>query len=149
MASFRSKYDASLLVLTFGISLVFLRWVVTDWRDRESTWSNALLTVLALLLMVTLIWTLAVMRYDLTATTLEIRSGPLLWRIPIASIRLVEPSRELGSAPAWSMDRLRVIATGRTVLISPRDKAGFIDALSARDAGLLRDGERLVRSAGA
>jgi hypothetical protein len=145
--SFRSKYDAWLVALVLGAVPVLWSATLTAWHDPEPAWRPVVSGVLALLATVTLLWTLIVMRYDVTGATLEIRSGPLRWSIPIASIRSVEPSREAWSSPAWSLDRLRVTATDRTMLISPRDKAGFIGALAARDAGLQRDGERLVRSA--
>jgi Bacterial PH domain len=94
-----------------------------------------------------MVWTLFGVRYIVPDAQLDIRSGPLLWSVPLASIRSVEPTRDATSSPAWSLDRLRVTATERTVLISPHDKAGLLDALQARDPGLRRDGERLVRMA--
>jgi membrane protein YdbS with pleckstrin-like domain len=97
MASFRSKHDPGLVALSFGVLVVL--WGVA-WDGAEARWSSILMTALAVLATVTVLWTLRVMRYDVTATTLEVRSGPLLWKIQIASVGSVEPAREMGTAPA-------------------------------------------------
>ena len=65
---------------------------------------------------------------------LLIRSGPMRWRIPVQDIRRIEASRSWLSSPALSLDRLRIHhcrATGRMrqVLVSPRDRQGFVQAL--------------------
>jgi len=42
--------------------------------------------------------------YEITTTTLEIRSGILLhYKIPLSSIKLVVPTRSPLSSPAWSL----------------------------------------------
>ena len=143
MASFKSKYDAWLVALVGAFIAMMVSLTPDAWR--EGRWVTVLLLGVGLLLMV---WTLFGVRYVVRETKLDIRSGPLLWSVPLASIRSVEPTRDATSSPAWSLDRLRVTATERTVLISPLDKAGLLDALQARDPGLRRDGERLVRIAG-
>lgn len=65
------------------------------------------------------------------------RCGPFRTRIALDQVRSVKPSRSLASAPALSLDRL-AIAYGRfgTVLISPRNKAGFIAALRQQAPGV-------------
>ncbi len=82
---------------------------------------------------------------------LLVRCGRLLrYRIPLADIREVRPSAELGSSPAsWSYDRLKVVyrsgSIHRSLLISPRDRDGFLDELARRANHLERDGDSLVR----
>lgn len=79
--------------------------------------------------------------HDLTLLVLEVRSGALYRKqIPLSAIQTVRPTRNPLSAPAWSLDRLRVsyeMDGGEGfVLISPKDKIGFVRELAARDAGL-------------
>jgi membrane protein YdbS with pleckstrin-like domain len=142
MASFKTKYDAWLMALAAGYVALMGFCLFGAWRDGR--WVTGLLIVVGLVVMV---WTLLGVRYVVSETKLDIRSGPLRWCVPLTSIHSVEPTRDPTSGPAWSLDRLRVTATERSILISPRDKAGLLDALQARDPGLRRDGERLVRSA--
>ncbi len=67
--------------------------------------------------------------------------------IPLAEISEVRPTSNPLSAPALSLDRLRV-QFGRglvgAVFISPVDRDHFLDEL-AQKAGLKREGARLVR----
>ena len=58
---------------------------------------------------------------------LEIRCGILEhFEIDINSIEWVKPSRDLGNAPALSLDRLQLKHRGGSVLVSPRNKARFL-----------------------
>jgi hypothetical protein len=75
-----------------------------------------------------LLWT----EYELTSSTLRIRCGFFRTSVPLAAIEKVQPSRSALSAPALSLDRLDVQYRGGRVLISPRDRAGFIAALRQR-----------------
>ena len=52
------------------------------------------------------------------------------WKIPVADIVGVTPSRNPLSSPALSMDRLNISYGKRKfILVSPEDKAGFIRAV--------------------
>ncbi len=69
--------------------------------------------------------------------------------IPLDAIQQVFPHRTLGSAPTWSLDRIRVDyrKNGRAkfVHISPTDKLKFMQDLAEHTENLqLRDG-RVVR----
>jgi Bacterial PH domain len=83
---------------------------------------------------------------------LFVRCGRRLrYSIPLAEIREVRPSAELGSSPAsWSYDRLKVVyrtgSINRSLLISPRDRGGFLDELARRAKHLERDGDSLVNN---
>ena len=83
---------------------------------------------------------------------LLIRCGRLVrYRIPLAEISEVRPSFELLSSPAsCSYDRIKVVYPSRSgvyrsLLISPRDRDGFLDELARRTNHLVRDGDSLVR----
>lgn len=86
-------------------------------------------------------------RYGLDDAQLVVRFGLCRQRVPLAGITEVRPTSTPLSAPALSLDRLR-IRFGRSalqsVVISPADIDRFLDDL-ARTAGLARQGDRLVR----
>jgi len=89
------------------------------------------------------------LNYEIAGGELSARSGVLRWRVPLASIQEVAPSRNPASAPTWSLDRLRIdYLTGgaeRTLYVSPEDKAAFMRDLADAAPGLEWRGERLVR----
>jgi hypothetical protein len=81
------------------------------------------------------LWVLTTTSYTLTAEHLLVRCGPLRKQLPISDIMEVTPTSNPLSAPALSLDRLR-IATARhgAVMISPADRSGFIADLEAKRA---------------
>ena len=79
------------------------------------------------------IWILRSTSYTLTQTELIVRSGPLRRRLAIADIVAITPTTNPLSAPALSLDRLRIDArSGRTIMISPANRAAFLADLQAR-----------------
>jgi hypothetical protein len=87
--------------------------------------------------------------YEITGGELIARSGVMRWRVPLASVTEVAPSRNPESAPTWSLDRLRVEyvkgGSERTLYVSPGDKAAFMRDLADAAPGLEMRGDRLVR----
>ena len=90
--------------------------------------------------------------YKITSSHLIVRSGVLRTEIPLSSIEEVRSTRNPLSAPAWSLDRLRIdyrkAGWASFMLISPEDKARFMRDLAGSVAGLEVRGERVVRRAG-
>jgi hypothetical protein len=87
------------------------------------------------------------MRYGLDDSHLVVRFGICRQRIPLADISAVHPTHNPLSAPALSLDRLRVqYGPGlfKAVMISPADRNLFLDEL-AQKAGLRREEDRLFR----
>jgi len=75
-------------------------------------------------------WFLIDTNYTVANDTLVIKSGPRIWVVPISSISSVVETRDSRSSPALSLDRLRIrYDGGKIVLISPRDKQGFLQAI--------------------
>ena len=69
----------------------------------------------------------------LTEHDLLVRSGPFRWRVPLGQIHSVTPTRNPLSSPALSLDRLRIeYGDGKWILISPRERERFLEALEAR-----------------
>lgn len=72
--------------------------------------------------------------YLLETDHLLIRAGFARWRIPYARISAIAPSRSLWAGPALSLRRVKIDYGRRFVLVSPRDREGFMAALRARIA---------------
>ncbi|OTA41386.1 MAG: hypothetical protein A6D92_07215 [Symbiobacterium thermophilum] len=80
-----------------------------------------------------LIWIWFGTGYAVTENELVIRSAFLTWRIPLAAIRRVRPTRSPLTSPALSMDRLEVRTNkGSAPLISPRNRSEFLALLRER-----------------
>ena len=89
------------------------------------------------------------LNYEITSGELVARSGLMRWRVPLASIQEVSPSRNPASSPAWSLDRLHVEyvkdGSARALYVSPEDKAAFLSDLAGATPGLELRGDRAVR----
>lgn len=91
-----------------------------------------------------IVWTTYGTAYTVTATEIRVRSGPFRWRVPLATITSIAPTKNPLSSPAISLDRLRVAYGGRVIMLSPADKRGFLAAIGARCPSLTFAGDRLV-----
>ena len=77
------------------------------------------------------LWLVYSTHYEISESQLIIRSGPFEWVVDRDSIQSIEPSRSVLSSPALSLDRLEIrYASGKTILVSPEDKAGFLREFS-------------------
>ncbi|HZS75810.1 MAG TPA: PH domain-containing protein [Ktedonobacteraceae bacterium] len=89
------------------------------------------------------------MYYEITPTTLLVRSGVFRMKVPLNSIQEVFPERYARSAPAWSLDRLRINYRNRWgttwVHISPKDKGKFMQDLADHVEGLQVTDGRVIR----
>jgi hypothetical protein len=141
------RWLAALLVGVAGVQLVAAAVVVVkshaagDPPLQESLATAAILVACATL-MGLMLWGCYRTRYEITATDLVVWFGPFRSGIPLQAIREVFPTRNPLSAPAPSLDRLRINDTTRRgwtwfALVSPRDKAAFVRDL-ARAAPQLR-----------
>jgi uncharacterized membrane protein YdbT with pleckstrin-like domain len=81
-------------------------------------------------------WLIAAMslpcRYTLSDSGLRIECGILKEEVPYNRIRGAELSRSLLSAPALSVQRVRVLLDSGSRLISPKDREQFIQDLRSR-----------------
>lgn len=129
-ARFRSRIDAWFIAILAGSAVLVVYAVTLAWRTGELPLAPAFAVVL--LSGALPAWIVLTTRYDLADDWLLVRSGPFRWRIPIADITAVTPTRSPLSSPALSLDRLRIeYGAGRAVMISPADKDGFLRALEA------------------
>lgn len=76
--------------------------------------------------------------YTISGSTLKVRSGIIInIVIDIATITKIEPTGSILSSPALSFDRLEVFYNKYdSVIISPKDKAGFITKLKEINPGI-------------
>jgi hypothetical protein len=86
--------------------------------------------------------------YTLEPGRLRARCGPFTSTVPLASVGSVVSTRNPLSGPALSLDRLAIRgADGRTLLlVSPRDRAGFLRELVRLEPAMRRRADGLVRN---
>lgn len=108
-------------------------WVVMPGSALAVMLSGAWFVVPVMLLSAAFVlWIWAKTGYTITETDLLVQSGPFRWRIPLATIRSVRPTRNPLSSPALSMDRLEVRYQKGMVLISPEEQERFLEELRRR-----------------
>lgn len=83
--------------------------------------------------------------YRITNKQVSIHSGPFHWTVDTGDITEVFPTDNPLSAPACSLDRLRIVSSRRSIMVSPLEKEEFLKTLAAIDDGLVFDGERIKR----
>ena len=77
------------------------------------------------------LWLLLATTYEIDDETLRVRSGPFRWLIPLDEIERVEETRSALSAPALSLDRIRIVyGSGKSIMVSPQNKEDFITVIS-------------------
>lgn len=130
---FESKRDLWLVLLLRGMPIVVLLIVGDAWYLSHHDLRGPIIGAFILLL-AEIFFFEAVLRstyYVVDGPTLIIRSSGITWRVPIAEIRSITPTRSALSSPALSLDRLRIEYGGRRILVSPEDRHKFIEALRA------------------
>lgn len=127
---FQSKVDrwlAAVLILGMLMMLAALILMTTQVMRGPTLVAAIIVVILGIVLIA---WVGLRTYYEVDRTTLTVVSGPMRWRIPLCEITAVEETRSLLSAPAMSLDRLRIrYGDNRTIVVSPRAKAKFITSL--------------------
>jgi membrane protein YdbS with pleckstrin-like domain len=146
MERFPSKRDAWLtgvMLAALGVSLISL--IATLLAPRtDSSFGWVLAIWLSAALFVAWLWTTT--DYTLGSGELLVRSGPFRWRVPLAEIQEIEPTRNPLSSPALSLDRLEIVyGKSRRLLISPREKDRFLRAVVEQAPQLELQGDRVRR----
>ena len=134
---------AAILLVAYGFNLLMI--LILRTVSPATLAGPASVTVV----LVFILCLIVPMYYEITATSLVVRSGLLRRAIPLTSIEQVFPTRNPINAPALSLDRLQIdyVADGvqRFILISPRDRIEFLYELARRETGLEIQGDRLSR----
>ena len=145
---YRSKKDWWLVGLVWGavIALLLAGLYNVLGGDARLGWELVRAGVVAA---AAVVFTTYPLDYEIVSGELVARSGFMRWRVPLDSIQEVSPSRSALSAPAWSLDRLRVEYTKggavRALHVSPEDKRAFMRDLADAAPGLELRGDRVVR----
>jgi hypothetical protein len=149
--TYNSKKDWWLFGLVWGLTLGLLAvGLVTALAPFDNPALGWELVRSGAGMVLVLLLTTYPLNYEITQTELVARSGFMRWRVPLANIQEVSQSRSAASAPAWSLDRLRVEylkgGRSRALLVSPSDKRAFMRDLTDAAPGLELRGERIVRN---
>jgi hypothetical protein len=145
---YRSKKDWWLVLLVW--SAILLPFALGVYHllntNKEAGWY---LLFVGVVTGAVVLWLTYPLNYEITASTLIVRSGFMQKEILLASIEEVCPTKNPLSAPAWSLDRLYVSyrdgALKSMALISPENKGAFMRELTERAVGLEVQGECVVR----
>lgn len=125
---FRSKVDAILVVpLAVGLGLPLL--LITMGLAEGRPLLGAVIPLVVIVAVIPLNW----ISYELTNEQIVVRQGWLRWRMPLQRIRALKATRAIWSSPALSLDRIEIRTDrGLWLMVSPADKAGFIQAVRAK-----------------
>ena len=127
---FVSKRDAWLVAVLWSASLV--DFALAAWLGLGVHAAPAFVAPLLLAAGAFQLHVLYATDYTLEGDTLRIRASLFRWRVPLAAIDSIEPTRNPLASPACSLDRLLIRYGERRIMISPLDRAGFLRALAAR-----------------
>ncbi|NIV17829.1 MAG: hypothetical protein GWN47_05330 [Woeseiaceae bacterium] len=127
---FRSKVDRwvwlVMLTANLGALAAITAVVFTDGRSFE----RVIVIFACLLAMAVFAAVIFGTSYAVDRGVLTIRCGPFRWKVKLDEIRSVKATRNPLSSPALSLDRIRIFhGEGRSVMISPADKKGFLKAI--------------------
>jgi hypothetical protein len=99
-----------------------------------------------------MLWSFVATNYQITESSLVIRTGPIRRTLPLSEIFEVIPSRgNLVLCTAWSRDILTIRfhvgrIAGDSVVIAPRDQGAFIAEIVNRCPQMRTDGNALKRT---
>jgi hypothetical protein len=142
---FPSKRDSFLVVILWSATLVLVGGLLIVWSTPAPAALRLFMVLVSVGATALIHSTLHGTHYTFTGDTLDIRSGPFRWTLSLDEIQSVTPTDNPLSGPALSLDRLEIVATSRTLRISPEDKAAFLAELARRAPGLVLHGDQASR----
>lgn len=127
---FRSKIDVGLLViLAAGLAWPWVSLARRFWAGRPL---DALDLVAVTLVSGIVVWLLGATYYVVTDESVIVRAGPYRKTVPLGTISRLRATRSVRRAPALSLDRIEIRYGSKRLIVSPRDKAGFVRAIAER-----------------
>lgn len=130
MTVFESKED-KWLVLFLSLTSICCLYVAIVWILSWTVFLFVGALVLLTFSVVLPFWILLRTQYTVTDEDIEISCGPFNWSVSKSAIVSVSEIRSWGSAPALSIHRLKIDCIGgRSLVVSPQDKKGFISSLN-------------------
>ncbi len=135
---FRSAVDPWVYALVVSLPILLLRAVVPQLTEANSTIVILSVAILSPIIIIPA-WLLMATYYRVDSAMLRIQAGPFSWSVPLEQIRSVTASRSLISSPALSMNRLKIeYGRARSILVSPKNKVAFIEAIGHQPADVLK-----------
>lgn len=144
---FDSKRDAWIVVLIWTGALLAVFGALQQFTSDAPFPLRAAMLIVLGSAAAFMLWVLHGIDYTLTDEDLLIRCGPFRYRVSLAEIDSVSPSRNPLSSPACSLDRFLIKWHGgrKKILISPSPKDVFLRELDGRCSQLKPEGRGLVR----
>jgi len=125
--TYQSKIDLWLIALFMICAIAPFISII---MDKGYTTANICKGIVLGIISVSPFLFLSPVSYTIDDTSLLIRCGFLVKRkIDIMKINEITTSHNLASAPAMSIDRLKISFNGDAVYISPRNKEDFIEVI--------------------
>ncbi|MBZ0213861.1 MAG: PH domain-containing protein [Nitrospirae bacterium] len=131
-----TKVDLWLFLLV-GVGMLVGTVAVIAAGFETGEWVAAGVFVLVWVLVGALAWPV---EYVLSDEELVVRSGVIRWRVPLGEFVSISATRDPSSAPAWSLDRLKISYGTKFIMISPDRREEFLDDLEQR----VRDARRMA-----
>ena len=130
--TFKSAVDLWLLVIVALVVIISLGVSVRLVLQRSP--AGYLISIWLIVVGIGLpLWLLYTTQYVVKDEVLKIQSGPFKWTIPITSISQVVETSNPRSSPALSLRRLKITyGESKTVMVSPKDREGFLEAIGQR-----------------
>ena len=133
MKRYKSKIDFWLIFILILGSIILLQAIYITFQSYTLYQNLPYLVIYSLIFL--LIWLpITTTYYVVDRHFLKVYSLFLKWEIPLESIQTIEQTSNPLSAPALSLDRIRIkyMKNGvcRSIMVSPRNKADFIKSIS-------------------
>ncbi len=150
MSIYPTKRDWWLMAILWPLAIFFIYVTFTVHTEQAAPWMKVFATcffgIMSLLIIALVAWPGFII-YSLDPEYLTIKVGPFKSKVEITQIIEVYPTRNPLSAPAMSLDRLKIrISSSRFgALISPVNKQAFIEELAGYAPHLELRGDRLVK----
>ena len=138
---FVSKVDFWLALLLWGLSLFTVSVPLWQWKRGAHKYliQTILMTVILIPFAALVLIPFFGTKYILTNEQLQVDSGLSVQKIEITDITYITPTRSMSSAPALSLDRIKIVYQDKEILISPKDKSRFYQEIQARNPNIVID----------
>jgi len=138
---FVSKVDFWLALLLWSLSLFTVSVPLWQWkRDaHKSLVQTILMTVILIPFAALMLIPFFGTKYILTNDQLQVDSGFSVQKIELTDITYIMPTQRMSSAPALSLDRIKISYQDEEILISPKDKSRFYREIQARNPRIVID----------
>lgn len=122
------KYKSKIAWWLYAVFVVMLLPVFFIWFDAQTTRTEALWgTAVSIMVTLGMYYLVQNTYYQIEEGILTVKAGFLIHqKIDIQTIKRIKETNNPLSAPAMSLDRLQILATNTSCLISPKLKEEFI-----------------------